>query len=328
MNIFYSWQSDLTYKYNRNFIEDCLKGAIKKFNQNHNITSFSPARADKDTAGLSGSPNITDTIFQKIEQSSAFIGDISYISNSAQKKVPNPNVMIEMGYALSCLGDSKVINVMNTHYGDASELPFDLKHKRWPIQYSYSPQTPQGEKKTQKEYLINSIYDQLLLILVEKISSSNEEVPNLTKEPSIENIKLHILNSSSDDWYVSTIKNKLHAVYQKDVNLRLEINMNKYHLKEFREEWLDNYPKPEACSYWCNVIYCQSIVDRLIIVNANEGTLIPAPKEIRKATFQISNLDFKIGHIFNQSNTLMKDIRTAKINIELPIFKESGIIIG
>lgn len=328
MNIFYSWQSDLTDKYNRNFIEDCLKAAIRKFNKNYNITSFSPVRVDKNTQGLSGTPNIADTIFKKIEQSAAFIGDISYISNAERKKVSNPNVMIEMGYAFSCLGDSKVINIINTHYGDANELPFDLKHKRWPIQYNFNPLTSTEDKKIQKEHLTNSIYDQLLLILVENITSSIEDVPNLTKEPSAENIKLHILNSSSDDWHVSTIKGKLIAIYQNDVNLRLEINMRKYHLKEFTEEWLDNYPISKACSHWCNVIYCHSIVDQRIIVNANQGTLIPAPRETKKLNFQISSFDFKVGHIFDQNNNLMKDIRTAKIDVELPTFNESGIVIG
>jgi len=31
MKIFYSWQSDLPNKYNRGFIDDCIKRTVKKY---------------------------------------------------------------------------------------------------------------------------------------------------------------------------------------------------------------------------------------------------------------------------------------------------------
>ena len=46
MKIFYSWQSDLPSKYNRNFIKDCLERAIKKINQELKLSEA--ARLDQE----------------------------------------------------------------------------------------------------------------------------------------------------------------------------------------------------------------------------------------------------------------------------------------
>jgi hypothetical protein len=49
-------------------------------------------------------------------------------STEAAKLVPNPNVMLEYGYALCSKSHSVMIPVMNTAYGPAEQLPFDMKH--------------------------------------------------------------------------------------------------------------------------------------------------------------------------------------------------------
>ena len=63
-SIFYSWQSDLTSKYNRSFIEDCLKKAIKDLSKEIelNIVIY------RDTKGLRGTPDIISSIFEKIDK--------------------------------------------------------------------------------------------------------------------------------------------------------------------------------------------------------------------------------------------------------------------
>ena len=48
---------------------------------------------------------------------------------------PNPNVMLEYGYALDALGNQRLIGVFNKAFGKPDDLPFDLRHRRWPIQY-------------------------------------------------------------------------------------------------------------------------------------------------------------------------------------------------
>ncbi|PSJ18541.1 hypothetical protein C7H79_02495 [Nitrosomonas supralitoralis] len=134
MKIFYSWQSDIDSKYNRNFQIDCIKAAIKKLNRELELRE--PIRSDHDTKDVPGSPDITSTILQKIESSDVFLGDITFITFSEKRFISNPNVLIELGYALHCLGDVRVINIMNTAFGEPDgNIPFDLAHKRWPITY-------------------------------------------------------------------------------------------------------------------------------------------------------------------------------------------------
>jgi len=157
MEIFYSWQNDTDKKYNRFFIKDCLESAIKKLNSDIHIEDA--IRLDHDTKDISGTPDIANTIYSKIQKCSIFIGDITFVAqNRKRKKYSNSNVLIELGYALNCLSDSCVINILNEAFGSPkNNLPFDLAHKRWPIIYSFNEKSI-VEKATIKENLILDIY--------------------------------------------------------------------------------------------------------------------------------------------------------------------------
>src|SRR3546814_855586 len=138
--IFYSWQSDRDEKCNRYLIRDALEDAIKQLKSDTSLDQAirDETELDHDTRGVPGSPPIVDTIFKKIEQSAVFIGDITYIAiNEAGRHIPNPNVLIEYGYAVRVLSYEKIISVMNTAYGSArpEDLPFDMRHLRAPLLY-------------------------------------------------------------------------------------------------------------------------------------------------------------------------------------------------
>ena len=127
--IFYSWQSDLPNKDNRSFIENCIKKAIKKLK-----VGFEPTLAltiDRDTQETIGTPDIAGTIFDKIAKADIFICDISIINNNSQsRKCPNPNVLLELGYAIKTLGWDRIICFYNVNYGTITDIPFDLRHRR------------------------------------------------------------------------------------------------------------------------------------------------------------------------------------------------------
>lgn len=126
-SIFYSWQSDLPNNTNRSFIENAIKKAIKKLSFETQVY----AEYDRDTLGITGSPDISDAIFEKIDKSSIFLCDISIVNSDYYgRKTPNPNVLVELGYAAKTLGWEKVICLFNVKYGDLRDLPFDLNHKR------------------------------------------------------------------------------------------------------------------------------------------------------------------------------------------------------
>ena len=151
--IFYSWQNDQPKSVCRNFIEQSLNKAIAQVIRD---ASVEPAKRpemgiDKDTEGVAGSPPIVETIFAKIDLALAYVADLTFVGTRADgRPTPNPNVLIEYGWALKSLGHSRLIGVMNTAYGQPSEknLPFNMRHLRWPIQYKL-PETATDREKAQ-----------------------------------------------------------------------------------------------------------------------------------------------------------------------------------
>jgi hypothetical protein len=131
ISIFWSWQSDSPAKQNRNFIEDCLRKAVKNIGQENTIINV-----DRDTQGIGGTPEIANAILSKIRASDIFVWDATLVCSQPQPS-PNANVLIEFGYALAIMGDGRIIGIMNAENGlGGDRLPFDLNHRRWPISYS------------------------------------------------------------------------------------------------------------------------------------------------------------------------------------------------
>lgn len=127
-NIFFSWQSDLDSKTHRNFIEKCIKKSIKSINKNEDLRIY--VEYDRDTLGLLGTPDISSSIFEKISKCTLFVADISNITSNSQRSIPNPNVLIELGFAINVLGWEKIICFFDINTGKIENLPFDIRQKR------------------------------------------------------------------------------------------------------------------------------------------------------------------------------------------------------
>jgi hypothetical protein len=125
-NVFFSWQSDLPGETNRGFIEDALESAIA---ENAGSAPIELARLDRDP----GAPNLGAAIFGKIASASVFVADISIV-NRTTRPTPNPNVLVELGYALHALGEERIILLFNLAHGELSEVPFDLR-QHWILSY-------------------------------------------------------------------------------------------------------------------------------------------------------------------------------------------------
>ena len=85
-----------------------------------------------------GQPPIVETVLKKIDAARVFVADMTFVAKRPGGGAsPNPNVLIEYGWALKSLTYERVIRVMNTAYGEpsAKSLPFDLRHARWPFCY-------------------------------------------------------------------------------------------------------------------------------------------------------------------------------------------------
>lgn len=133
ITIFYSWQSDLPGNETRNIIQDGIKDAVRLLRDTVDI------EADRDTKGEYGSPDIVNTIFSKIDECDIFVADVSAVckyevtdkdGNVKTKYMPNPNVMLELGYATHVVGWENVICVLNSDYGAPGDMPFDIASRR------------------------------------------------------------------------------------------------------------------------------------------------------------------------------------------------------
>ena len=159
--VFYAWQSDSPSSVNRNFIESAATLALKQIREAGTIEAA--PRLDKDTKDVPGIPDIANTILEKIRSSDVFLADISFVGmpfgtgEEVGEPMPNSNVMIELGYALSELGPERIIYVMNTHYGPESKLPFDLRNRRWPITYGLAPESKGGLRNDEKTKVTSSL---------------------------------------------------------------------------------------------------------------------------------------------------------------------------
>jgi len=171
--VFYSWQSDLPNPTNRGFIEKALENAAKSIRNDDSI-EVKPV-IDRDTEGVPGSPDIVNTIFSKIEQSQVFVCDVSIISKCEEPRLtPNPNVLIELGYAIKALGWDRIILVQNINYGAIENLPFDLK-KRRVVSYCVQSDSKPEAKEGQRKQLVSKLERAIRAILSSVEASSSEE---------------------------------------------------------------------------------------------------------------------------------------------------------
>lgn len=154
--VFYSWESDLHCKTTRNLIEGCLNTAIRQLGREDDL-DVDPS-LDRDTKGVSGSPVILDAILEKIDNCTAFVADVSIINSvdvrrdPPSRPTPNPNVSIELGYAIKSCGWDRILPVCNDHYGSIDQLPFDIPERRV-ISYTLSEDATPEEIKAAREKL-------------------------------------------------------------------------------------------------------------------------------------------------------------------------------
>lgn len=160
--IFYSWQKDLPNKTNRGLIGDALELAVKELHRDPEI-EIEPV-IDRDVAGIPGSPDIAHTIFAKIKEAEVFIADVSIINSGAEgRPTSNPNVLVELGYAIGVLGPERIIMVLNTAYGAPELLPFDLRQR---IAVVYEMSVEDDERAPVRRGLAKRLEDALRIIFV------------------------------------------------------------------------------------------------------------------------------------------------------------------
>lgn len=176
MHIFFSWQSDIPTS--SKLIRECLEEAASRLNLENQIdeaerddkvfaddaTEREPKiRIDSDTEGVLGSPEIATTIFNKIKNCDLFVADLTFTGKRLEngRKFSNPNVLIELGFAMSLSPNGeKIVLMLDSTSGKKSHLPFDLRNRRFPIEVKDDLET--------KESVIKKLMGIFQLYLKEK----------------------------------------------------------------------------------------------------------------------------------------------------------------
>ncbi|HQU08208.1 MAG: hypothetical protein B7X04_04340 [Parcubacteria group bacterium 21-54-25] len=152
--VFFSWQADTPNRANRAFLKEILEDVCMEIASDTTLDeAMRDVEVDSDTQGVAGQPPIAETILKKIDEAAVFVADMTFTGTRMDDRpTPNPNVLIEYGWALKALGNGRVVCVMNIAYGEPSAhtLPFDLAHLRWPIRYNL-PEGASAEVKAQEK---------------------------------------------------------------------------------------------------------------------------------------------------------------------------------
>jgi hypothetical protein len=130
--VFYSWQSDTPADTGRELIRNALDQTIRRLATD--TTLIVRPELDHDTKDLPGAPTMVAAILAKIDSCSVFVADVTptFVRRTAgpARSSPNPNVLVELGYALKRLGRERLLLVLNLDHGSPEDLPFDLRGDR------------------------------------------------------------------------------------------------------------------------------------------------------------------------------------------------------
>jgi hypothetical protein len=176
--IFWSWQSDLDHRTNRDVVRLALEQAIGEI-------AVELEEADRptlthDTKDIAGTPDIVATILAKIEAASIFVADLTPIAVSdSSKAVANPNVLIELGFAKHALGLERIILVWNTSYSGTKpeDLPFDLRGRRAPISFCLETGATTEDVRRERDRLKKQLSTAILASL-RTVASEPDKAPN------------------------------------------------------------------------------------------------------------------------------------------------------
>lgn len=163
IHLFYSWQSDRDRSLCSDFIQIALEMAKAQLEPRYEIE----LHIDRDTQGVSGQPEVTRTILAKLRACDIFVADMSFVGRADPlgaepgKLMPNPNVMIEYGYARHAIQDSRILFVFNAAFGSFKDLPFDLATIRRPTEYTAAPGIKDGPRRGAREAFAKRLADHL-----------------------------------------------------------------------------------------------------------------------------------------------------------------------
>ena len=186
MKIFWSWQDDYFPNRNRHFIKAALEDAVATLGDEYDLEDAGRPELDHDTKGVAGAVEIAPTVLKKIAESVVFVGDVTPIARSEKgKALPNPNVMVELGWSLNAPGQTRQIYVLNTADGwKIEDLPFDIRGRRV-LTYSLAEGVKTAEKVKIKTRLVSDLTEAIRTNLKDHLetAAAATTVPGVVANP-------------------------------------------------------------------------------------------------------------------------------------------------
>jgi hypothetical protein len=214
MKLFFSWQSDLLEQ--KKFIRKNLQKICKELDIEY----------DEDSRSSGGAGYITDIILKKIRNSAVFVADITIVGETKLgKKLSNPNVCYELGYAEQVLSKEGVVLTFDESITGFNDLPFDLD-KRNSARFEIGDET----------------YYKRLKFMVEH---------------ALENYKTNLSNSEKKDDFVELSKYEKTLVYWAYKMNKNVVIVDKPYSREIG--LLDTYSLFESEVNW---LFCSSFDDK------------------------------------------------------------------
>jgi len=310
--VFYSWQSDSPNNTNKNFILTALGKAIKEIADDGDL-EVEPV-VDRDTQGVAGSPDISASIFAKIDEASVFVCDVSIIEAKVQRPSPNPNVLVELGYAVKVLGWGRIVMVMNTFYGGPELLPFDLRGKRVS---TYSINSDTETKAPERKKLQKTLT--LALKTIYQNESQLQGTPKLTQQADIISIDKalfrkfqEVLPSNGSIQFIAQFNMAGFSFSNTDLDDLWRFN---HRWNDAEHEFIDGeLERSRANLYYLIDDYLLFIaLNTFPVSGSNDDQIVPPEWEVNEpARFYsvVKKLHDLAGQIFETHQQLIRDART------------------
>lgn len=326
--VFWSWQSDLSAAITKDFIKAALAQALEKVAEELQLETADRLELDHDTKGEPGLVEIVSTIFKKIDDCEIFVADITPIAEagtSMKKKIPNPNVMLELGYAMREVGPQRVITVANLAFGgNPEEMPFDLRHRRGAITYNLESATDPAIERIRK-----NLVKQLVVALTTNLAAPREDqlirnpMPVLSIETAEETPNVLVVKQDvqlNDGLSLAAVMERtpLKTIEQQkappsplDSYRFLSIGMFPHErikpFREWTEEELDGYNKRVQSYYVSYEKYLEQLKEHtLLMQRAVIVRLVVVNRGTRPATGVWARITFPDGFLIYENDEVPK----------------------
>ena len=190
ITIFYVWQSDVRKTRNK------ITRALERVAEDLNVPEVRTVAIDQDTRSTTGAVVIDHVILNRIAAADVVVADVTAVTSLGNKALPNPNVMFEVGYAVSASGAEHVLLVRDVSEGVPGEMPFDIRNRET---FSFGTK---GELQQELHSRISQIIDRgpSLPAMIEERKRVIRQIDQAT-QPTMKKLgsELELLAETQDD---------------------------------------------------------------------------------------------------------------------------------